>query len=45
MKRCWLARYWGLAVQYGKLSLGPYQLLLNKDKDSEGGIFSMQLVP
>ena len=19
LKRCWLARYWGLAVQYGKL--------------------------
>jgi hypothetical protein len=27
LKRCWLARYWGLAVQYGKLLKKPYHLV------------------
>jgi len=31
MKRCWLARYWGLAIQYGKLMSATYQIMLNKD--------------
>ena len=39
MKRCWLARYWGLAVQYGNSSLGPYQLLLTKDQHIKKEIY------